>query len=107
MQINQTVNQVHGMAKEKGWHDKERRPLEIHALITSEVAEATEAVRNNEDHFWITAGGKPQGEATELADVVIRIFDYFGLNGWDMEHILQSKIEYNNSRPYRHGGKTV
>lgn len=48
---------------------------------------------------------KVEGEAVELADAVIRIMDYFGHKGWDLEKILEEKIRYNASRPYRHGGK--
>lgn len=48
---------------------------------------------------------KPEGIAIELADVIIRILDYCGYAGIDIEAEIRQKHEYNKSRPYRHGGK--
>jgi len=48
---------------------------------------------------------KPEGEAVELADAVIRIMDYFESKGWDLEHVIELKHDYNKTRSYRHGGK--
>jgi hypothetical protein len=50
---------------------------------------------------------KPEGTAVELIDCVIRIFDYLGKTGVDVEKLLIAKHEYNKSRPYRHGGKKL
>ena len=50
---------------------------------------------------------KPEGWAVEMADCVIRIMDYFGHKGLDLESVLQVKNAYNVGRPYRHGGKVV
>ena len=121
MEVNELVKKYHNTAKSKGWHDSPRRPAEIHMLIVSEVAEATEEVRKNTPPVYQEQGGvvitpdnplwidglKPDGEAVELADAVIRIFDYFGSKGWDMEEVLTLKDKYNQTRAYRHGGKTI
>ena len=48
---------------------------------------------------------KPEGVAVELADCVIRILDYCGHAGIDIEEASRIKHEYNKTRPYRHGGK--
>lgn len=48
---------------------------------------------------------KPEGVAVELADCIIRILDYCGKAGIDIEEAVRIKHEYNKSRPYRHGGK--
>lgn len=48
---------------------------------------------------------KPEGVAVELADCVIRILDYCGHAGIDIEEAIRIKHEYNKTRPYRHGGK--
>lgn len=50
---------------------------------------------------------KPEGIAVELADCIIRIFDYCGKAGIDIEEVIKAKHEYNKSRPYRHGGKKL
>lgn len=51
--------------------------------------------------------GKPCGIPSELADVVIRIFDMCGHYGIDIEAILEEKAAFNATRPYRHGGKVI
>ena len=50
---------------------------------------------------------KPEGVAVELADCIIRILDFCGKERIDIENILQAKHEYNKTRPYKHGGKTI
>lgn len=50
---------------------------------------------------------KPEGVASELADVIIRIFDMCGLYGIDLEAVIKEKMAYNKTRPYRHGGKQL
>lgn len=41
----------------------------------------------------------------ELADVIIRVLDYCGYAGIDIDAAISQKHEYNRTRPYRHGGK--
>lgn len=41
----------------------------------------------------------------ELADVIIRVLDYCGYAGIDIDAAISQKHEYNKTRPYRHGGK--
>ena len=50
---------------------------------------------------------KPEGIAVELADCIIRILDYCGKVGIDIEDVIRRKHEYNKTRPYRHGGKKL
>jgi len=90
---------------DKGWSKLDHRPLEHHALMISEIAEATEAVRNREEPCWSDETGKAQGEAVELADCVIRIMNYFTANGWDLTDVILFKDKYNQSRSKLHGGK--
>ena len=40
-----------------------------------------------------------------MADCIIRILDWCGKEGIDLDRIISMKHEYNKSRPYRHGGK--
>lgn len=95
MSINKYVDEIHRIAKSKGWWDKPRETGTIHMLCVSEIAEATEAARI----------GDEDKEAEELVDCVIRICDYFGYKKWNMERILGDKINKNKTRSYRHGGK--
>lgn len=94
--INSLVNECHRVAKEKGWWNSERNDAELIALMHSELSEALEAMRQYADKEAI---------AEELADCCIRIFDYCGARDIDLEKTLIKKIEYNKTRPYRHGKK--
>ena len=49
--------------------------------------------------------GKPQGVASELADVLIRIFDMADELDIPLAEAVIRKHAYNQTRPYRHGGK--
>lgn len=79
------------------------------ALIHSEVSEALEAYREGfepgiEGH---EADGKPVGVPSELADAVIRILDTCERNGINLERAIEEKMAYNDTRSFRHGGKSL
>lgn len=103
--------EIHQLAKTKGWYETTRTPVEMHMLFVSEIAEATEAVRNGEKpiHYKIIDGimSKPDGELVELADAVIRIMDYFAAQGVSLADTIELKHEFNKTRPHRHGGKKL
>ena len=105
--INQVAREIHENAVEHGWWDEERGFPEVIALIHSEVSEALEEYRNHREPTEIYIGdkGKPEGIPYELADVIIRILDYCGYAGIDIDAAITEKHEYNKTRPYRHGGK--
>ncbi|MDD5432958.1 MAG: hypothetical protein PHO70_08285 [Candidatus Omnitrophica bacterium] len=94
--ISELIEICHKIAKEKGWWENERNEGELIALMHSELSEALEAMRNH---------GKKEYIAEELADCCIRIFDYCGAREINLEDALIKKIEYNKTRPYRHGKK--
>lgn len=111
MNINDCVQEAYTNAKEKGWHDKERSIGDLICLMHSELSEALEEHRNGrtpqEIYYNPEKPNKPEGIPIELADCVVRVFDFCGLYGIDLEHALRIKMDYNTSRPYRHGDKKV
>lgn len=50
---------------------------------------------------------KPEGIPSELADVVIRVFDLCGAYNIDLEAAIEEKLKYNRTRAIRHGGKKL
>lgn len=101
--FNHLAREVYENAKAKGWWDVERNNGEMIALMHSELSEALEADRN---------GNPPDdkipeylGTEAELADVVIRIMDMAHARQWRVAEAIITKMEMNEGRPNRHGGK--
>ena len=67
------------------------------ALIHSEVSEALEAFRHEDQNEF----------RVEMADTVIRVLDCVAAFDTDFHRTLCDKIEHNRTRGYRHGGKVV
>ena len=109
--MKELIKEIHENAKAHGWHDFERSFGEIIALIHSELSEALEEYRSGyletAIYYNDNKPDKPEGIPVELADVIIRIFDYCEHAGIDIEHAIRLKHEYNKTRPYRHGGKIL
>jgi NTP pyrophosphatase (non-canonical NTP hydrolase) len=85
----------------KWWQDPQTgEPIErnkgmLLMLIVSEVAEAMEGERKE-----LMDDKLPHRRMAEveLADALIRIFDYAGAYGYDLEGAYQEKMEYNANR---------
>ena len=95
-------NQVHEIAIQKGWWDKDVEVGTKIALIHSELSEGLEALRKNKQSDKISGF---LGIEEELADVIIRIMDDADRNNWRVAEALIAKMEYNENREYRHGNK--
>ena len=126
--LNIIQTACHARAVAKGWWPEgvERNLGEQIALMHSELSEALECYRNSEPYLWYKhAGraaaryelervidingtkvvGKPEGLASEFADVLIRIFDTCAALDIPLTDALMEKHEYNSTRSHRHGGK--
>lgn len=103
---------IHEWARSKGFYDRERipcvdpvtgdvegRPLnpslpsEKLMLIVTEVAEAQEALRDDDC----------VGEAEEVADILIRVLDYAAWRGINLDSEVAKKMGRNRERPRLHG----
>lgn len=110
MHVNEMAEKVHAIGIEKGWFEKHRTIGDFIALMHSELSEALEEYRADPDILdfsIINRRGKPEGFWVELADCVIRIADLFAYYDVDMNAVIRAKIEYNKTRPHRHGGKAI
>lgn len=98
---NEISKQVHDISVSKGWWESNRSNAETLMLIVTELAECCEGLRH----------GNPQSESIpefsnaeeELADTIIRIMDMAVGEGFDLAGAIFAKIEYNKSRPRKHG----
>lgn len=109
--------QIHDNAVKHGWWKKKVDFPTIIALCHAELSEALEEYRSGNPNFYFVSNGfknedineigeeKPEGVAVEMLDCVIRILDWCGQNGIDVDRLVALKNEYNKTRSYRHGGK--
>ena len=114
LNINDIAYAAFANACDKGFHSnpdgtaKDRNLSEALCLIHSEVSEAMEELRVNDDpshRYYRAEDGKPEGFVVELADVIIRIGDLVGgLNLVDeLAQAIKDKMAFNATRPHMHG----
>lgn len=100
MNLNELATQVHAGNK-KWWTDLatgqpiQRNKGELLALIHSEISEALEGERKNlmDDHL-----PHRRMAEVELVDAIIRILDYAGGFGYDLQGAFDEKTAYNRQR---------
>lgn len=118
MGINQLAQQIHAIAKEKGFYDKPVNVAEKLMLIVTEIAEACEADRKNLyaqnpildiydtnlEHFNVRFETYIKDSfEDELADAIIRILDLCAYLNIDIQKFIGLKMRYNATRPNMHG----
>lgn len=103
--LDNMANEIHQVAMEKGFWPKKVDDIFITKqlmMIVSEAVEVMEAIRKYQSK---------QAIADEMADIIIRTLDlYQGLrdNGYvdgELQVALNNKIDFNKTRPERHGVK--
>lgn len=104
--LNDWARDIHDNAMKHGWWDEPRTFGEIVALCHSELSESLEAYREGQPLVWIN-DGKPDGIAVEMIDCIIRILDWCGSEGVNIDEIMSIKHAYNTTRPWKHGGKRI
>jgi len=91
--LNELSRLCHSIAKEKGFWDQERNIGEALMLVVTEIAEAMEAHRHQDEPNF----------KEELADTFIRLLDLCGGLNIDIEEEISKKTKINKNRPYKHG----
>jgi hypothetical protein len=113
------------------WHVRgtQRNFGEVIALIHSEASEALEEHRNGHAYDEVyykhgdgteckpdvvckvgighAGGAKPEGIPIEFADIIIRVLDASAALGIDIDDAVRTKMVYNKTRPFKHGGKRM
>src|SRR6266576_3290290 len=112
MTIQELQDRSYKTNEARGFHDGPEQlniPSKL-MLIVSELSEALEEHRNGKPLCYFSQSGpdsipKPEGIMAELADVVIRVADVAGILNVDLETAIKMKMDYNDTRPYMHGGR--
>lgn len=105
--LSEMMTEVYVNNRNKGWFDSDRTVGDDIALLHSEASEMFEAFRDGKMDTWYGPGGKPEGFASEAADLLIRLLDTCFRQGVDLEAEYEIKMKFNKTRPARHGGKAV
>ena len=118
--LNDLSKKIHELNVKKGFYDEQPSKDRQLMLVVSEVSEAYESVRKNlvADSVFVKESTifpinlvsnkefkiyVKDTEEDEIADSIIRLLDYCGNHGIDIDAHINLKLAYNQSRPYKHG----
>lgn len=121
MELKEISKEIYSVNVSKGfWEDKEHKNVgESLMLCVSELSEALEAHRKS--HYCTLTDAERNAYKLEpinmerfekevkntfedeIADTMIRLLDLSEGFGIDIEWHIRQKVNYNKSRPYKHG----
>lgn len=117
--LNLVAEEVYQNAASKGFHDYEESNDQFIARscanMHGEVSELWEAFRKHKLAELCDKAEAMQelkleplnNEEEELADIIIRALDHARRRKIDIGQAVATKHTYNQTRPYRHGGKAA
>lgn len=108
--ITQLCREANEASARAGWQDEYRSVGDLIALMHTELSEAFEEYRKGKgvtEVYFNPGHAKPEGMPIELADAVIRIAQFCGQYGIDLETAVRQKMAYNETRGRRWEGKKL
>jgi len=123
--LNYLAREIAAWSADKGWETTWRSVPEKLMLVVTELAEAMEEYRHlqHADIAYMDDEDRPFAERVEcpglgqesrervakfreeISDTMIRLLNLSASLGIDIEAEIAAKMEKNEKRPYRHGGK--
>ena len=122
MSLNELAEKIRLSNVARGFHPPEGEETNLDRnlmMIVGELSEAQEELRAgftfDQIYFRHDNGSvhstqskewnKPEGFSIELADSLIRTLGLMAELGLDIDLVVHMKMEYNNTRSYKHGNK--
>lgn len=105
-ELNKLAETIGFVREKTGFEEPIENPERKMLLAISEICEAQNELRDgyavNEIYY---NENKPEGFPVEIADAIIRLLDLAHSCKIDIAHVIAIKIEYNKTRPAKHGRK--